>query len=551
MLLARVHMLTQKPVFRFFVFLSIWGICNAAYAQEANVPLQLPLEYSQTVLFERQLLEVEDRWVHGAVKPRTALASYRALQQDSLYQHSAKANLWWYKRLFATHLLEAQQAQQWGITADFLLDLQVGRSFIEGKNTWLNTRGARIQGFIGSKIAFGTELYENQAVVAGYVDSLIVINGVMPGQGLATPFGRGWSYVNAQSYIAYQVHELVKLEVGQGRQFVGHGYRSLLLSDVAFPAPYFRWQAELGPVQYTYWVQQLIDINAPMLHWTLGYRQKYSAMSYLNFKPHKRLELGLYQALVWQAEDGNGNRRGAPWQYLNPIIFWHPIQYSSGSEGNLLLGLNAQFRLRKQAFLYGQLMLDELRVADFLKQNGAATNKYGLQAGWKSYRAFGLPNLFAQVEANLVRPYVYSHWTTLSSYMHYGQSMAHPAGANFAELLAHADYRLARGWLVQARLLYREQGLDSAGINFGADPRQSYVTAPGGFNSYGVWMFQGQRAQLLHAELLLGKLLNPKTNLQIEVRCILRQLETGGTSQQTLWFMLGVRSALRNLYSDF
>jgi hypothetical protein len=135
--------------------------------------------------------------------------------------------------------------------------------------------------------------------------------------------------------------------------------------------------------------------------------------------------------------------------------------------------------------------------------------------------------------------------------MHYGQSMAHPAGANFVELLAHADYRLARGWLVQARLLYREQGLNSAGINFGADPRESYVTAPGGFNTYGVWLLQGQRAQLFHAELLLGKLLNPKTNLQIEARCVLRQLESGGENRQTLWFMLGLRSALRNLYSDF
>jgi hypothetical protein len=541
----------KKPGDRLFVLLLLATLGVTELWAQADPPRMLPFEHGHQQAWEAHLLDTEGKWEHGAVKPSLVSQRYLQLQRDTIYNTSKRAKSWLHQRLFSSHLLQASgSAGHWGLEADLLADLQLGRNAADGEITWLNTRGARLQGHIGNKFAFGTEVYENQGRFPAYIDSFVQKNQVMPGQGIALPFGAGWSYVSAQTYLAYQPNAYVNVAVGQGRQFLGHGYRSLFLADAGFTAPYLRVQTELGPLQHTYWLQQMLDINSPMLSYTQGYRQKYSAMSYFNLKAHRRWELGLFQAVVWQAEDGQGNRRNFPLHYLNPIIFFHSNQFYSGSEGNLLLGFNSQFQLWKHAFLYGQLMLDELYVREFLRQTGAPVNKYGVQLGLKSHQAFRVPHLFAQIEANFVRPYTYSHWSSLTNYAHYGQPLAHPGGANFREVLARADYRLPKGWFVQSKLVFLQYGLDSAGVNFGQDINRSYVGAANGFTQ-GVWILQGDRSDLWHLELLWGKRLNPKSNFQAEARVIYRQQGTSAGQQQTLWFMLGLRSALRNLYYDF
>jgi hypothetical protein len=551
-MLQRHTFKVKKPVFRLFMILCLFLAGISVVKAQSEPPRMLTLEHGQARLFDAYLLEKGADWAHNAVHPRLLPTAYRNLQQDTVYNRSRFAGKWWHKKAFSTHLLAAEKPASWGIEADVLLDVSAGREFVGGDYTSLNTRGARLQGYIGSRIAFSTELYENQANLPFYLDSFVRQTTIMPGQGIARTFnGTTWDFVNAQSYIAYQANQYIHFQVGQGRHFLGNGYRSLLLSDAAFPAPFLRMQAQFGQVQYTYWIHQLTDIYAPMLSPTMGFRQKYNAMGYLSWKASKRFELGVFQSVVWQADDPNAGRRSLPWQYLNPIIFFHPIQFSSGSEGNLLLGLNTQYRLGQRSFVYAQFVLDELRVRDFLSQNGAAANKYGGQLGIKGHQAFGVKGLFLQTEVNMVRPHTYTHWSSLTNYGHYGQSLAHPAGANFREWLMLADYRMPMGWFLQSKVVYIQQGLDSAGINFGSNVNQSYLTAPGSFNAKDVWILQGRRSDLWHLEVLFGKVLNPKTNLQIEARCILRRQETDLGARQTAWFTLGLRSALRNLYTDF
>lgn len=547
-----MYILSKKPGFRLFVLLCVLGYMPNQLKAQLDAPRLLPVEHQEARRYEAYLLEQEDRWEHGSVQPRMSSRAYQESKKDTVFQRSKYAGTWWYDRMFATNLLAAEQGDKWALEADMLVDLSIGREFAGGDYTWLNTRGARLQGTIGSKIAFSSEIYENQVQLPYYLDSFVHRTTIIPGQGLTRVFGAdGWSYGNAQSYIAYRPNTYLNVQFGQGRHFLGNGYRSLLLSDASFPAPYFRLQAEVGPLQYTYWIHQYTDIYTPPLSYLLGYRQKFNAMGYLNWKVSKRFEIGLFQSVVWQADDIAGIRRGLPWQYLNPFIFFHPVQFASGSEGNLLMGLNTQYRIAKRTFAYGQFVFDEMRIADFFSQNGAAVNKYGGQMGLKSHQAFGVDGLFLQTEINMVRPYTYTHWTTLTNYGHYGQSLAHPSGANFREFLVLADYRMPRGWFFQTKAIYIQQGLDTAGINFGSDVNQSYVSAPGGFNSTGVWILQGQKSQTWHLEMLFGRVINPKTNLQVEARCILRQQGTEIGSRQTVWLTLGLRSALRNLYSDF
>lgn len=94
--------------------------------------------------------------------------------------------------------------------------------------------------------------------------------------------------------------------------------------------------------------------------------------------------------------------------------------------------------------IYGQFILDEFKLKELTAGNGSASNKFGYQIGFKSYDFMKTKNLYMQMEYNRVRPYTYSHWTTLQNYGHYNQPLAHPLGANFAEFLTIIRYHRDR-----------------------------------------------------------------------------------------------------------
>ena len=58
--------------------------------------------------------------------------------------------------------------------------------------------------------------------------------------------------------------------------------------------------------------------------------------------------------------------------------------------------------------------------------------------GIKYINAFNLRNFDLQLETNIVRPYTYQHNDSIDNYSHYNQPLAHPLGANFAEVIAIA-----------------------------------------------------------------------------------------------------------------
>ena len=97
--------------------------------------------------------------------------------------------------------------------------------------------------------------------------------------------------------------------------------------------------------------------------------------------------------------------------------------------------------------------------------------------GLKYFEVLGINNLDAQVEYNRVRPFTYSHWKelegfedlTVSNYSHFNQSLAHPLGANFTELILQVRYQPIQRLLTTARFLNATQGRTAANVNAGED----------------------------------------------------------------------------------
>ena len=94
----------------------------------------------------------------------------------------------------------------------------------------------------------------------------------------------------------------------------------------------------------------------------------------------------IYEAIIWKTNHAPGSS-GFDINYLNPVIFYRPLEYSIGysRKGNALLGFLLKYKLTSNCHFYAQLILDEFRLRDFKSQNGAWTNKYGGQLGFKYF----------------------------------------------------------------------------------------------------------------------------------------------------------------------
>lgn len=215
--------------------------------------------------------------------------------------------------------------------------------------------------------------------------------------------------------------------------------------------------------------------------------------------------------MVWQSRSNTGGL-GFDANYLNPVVFYRPVEYSLGSPDNALLGASFRLKLAKNIQLYSQVIIDEFYLKFLKERKGWWANKQGYQAGFKIFNLFTLKNLNLQGEANYVRPYTYSHGNSIQNYGHYNQPLAHPYGANFYEAIGMLNYQYKR-FFVATKAIYAKVGLDSSGVNYGQNIYASYITRPSDFGNY---VGQGLTTKLLFVEGKLSWLINPEYNFVIE-----------------------------------
>ena len=204
--------------------------------------------------------------------------------------------------------------------------------------------------------------------------------------------------------------------------------------------------------------------------------------------------------------------------------------------------------MSNNAILYGQVLIDELTVGEYVANNGYWGNKYAVQVGAKSFDAFEIHHLFLQTELNVASPYTYSHLNPLKNYSHYNQSLTHPLGANFYEGIGIAEYSSGRfEYRLQAN--YALFGADSSQTSsVGKDIFRSYDLR---VHDYGNYIGQGIRTTLLYLDARLSYVLNPLNNLRFEAVCSYRSLASTIESSRSLLFSVGLRGSFRNIYYDF
>jgi len=352
-----------------------------------------------------------------------------------------------------------------------ILGFGIGQAKNDNHILYNNQRGLEIRGDIDDRIWFYTNILESQSRFPDYVNNRIARDNALPGAGLfkkynsiVFDFKDGHDYLLAQGYVGFNVTRHVGVQFGHGKHFIGNGYRSLLLSDYSNNYFYLKlnwrvWKFHLQNIFAE--LAQDSDLNSTTERLL---PKRYMAAHYFGFAPWPTVNVGFYEAVVFNRLDH------FELQYLNPVILYRTVEQLLGSPDNILIGFDAKWNLLKRFQLYGQVVFDEFKFDElFLERRGWWANKYGFQLGLKYIDVFGIDHLDAQVEYNRVRPYTYSYYDSTAVYANYQQTLAHPLGANFREVVGKLRYQPFQRLVLQARLISAHTGLDPEGENWGGN----------------------------------------------------------------------------------
>ena len=530
------------------------------YSQNTN--LLLGRNYSSDII---KLLYTEKQGFHTSFKP--ICKSDINFDTDSVIDSYFPTNYksWYLRKTFSEHFI-ILEGDDFKIIASPVISLSKGKELIDSKNTFTNSRGYLIEGDLGKKISFSTSFFENQAIFPNYLDAYVRGNKVVPGLGYARDFKEiGFDYAMSSGYVNYRADNMFSIQFGHGKNFIGDGYRSLLLSDNTFNYPYLKMQTTFWKVQYTNLYAELMDINyfssAGLPNWDqVGYPKKYLSSHYLSISATKKFNISLFESVVWRINHAPGTR-GFDVNYLNPIAMLRPIEFSINSSDNILIGINTKYTFRS-SYLYGQFILDEFSITDLRKKNGFWANKIGYQLGVKFFDLLNINRLTLQMEYNYVRPYTYAHYNPQQNYAHYNQPLAHPLGANFSEFLLLANYKWKR-FEIDAKMIFAQYGGDFKGdsVSYGNNVYSStgnYTQSEGlvGVNSgrpsdFGIEMYQGNLSILDCKSLNVSYIINPYTNLKINFGFTLRKFhDDDNQNLETQFIDFGIMSDLFNYYYD-
>ncbi|MCB0763370.1 MAG: capsule assembly Wzi family protein [Flavobacteriales bacterium] len=529
-------MIVRQVALRPLTFLTALTIAAFSQAQQNDVPFQRDVYEG----IERNAARIDDRSLTGlkpVLESRVDVTGAMGYRVDS-----TRYFYWLTEKLFRDHLLDVREGDL-RLTLDPLFRFEVGLEqgdatpYADTNRFYQNVRGFRITGDLGPKVSFQTMFHETQAIMPQYLFRSALAIGAMPSQGRvkfpAVPkMDFGWS----QSSLSYSPARWINLQLGHGKHFVGHGYRSVLLSDNTIPAPYLQLSllSNNGRWHYTTWHTKLehgvrpddrlpTGASSESLFWWMRARFDHLGVQL------GRVELGLFESTIFRNIDEEGIRPFDALE-LNPVIGVNTAVNGFGGEYKQLVGVDLRIKVVDKAFVYGQFGTDD-----------PEQERYAWQAGLRCFDV-GLKDLNLQLEYNTAVPFMYMDDPVQLAYMHAGSPMAHPMGANFSEVVAILEQTFRERWRIQAKLNLATYHRDrTATDNHGSDldkPDIAMTDDP------------PLDQELMYLDVNASYLFNPKTNLRFIAGVTRRDLSNAPDGQQSTLIHVSVSTALFNRYYD-
>jgi len=504
-----------------------------SFAQQESIPLNR----LWNIECERIALRNDSNEIHLAEKP------------GIIQQTIGTSNFNWinhkrdYKKmgakLFRDHLVDIR-GEDYRVMVDPLFDITVGRDIadtggFQSANLVFNQRGLQLLGSIGSKFSFQSAFFETQTLAPDYLQRMHNATGVYPSFGRTKVFGKnGYDFAMATSLLTFAPHRTITLQIGQGRQFYGHGYRSILWSDASFVYPFAKAGIELwqGKIRYSTMYAELRTLDRlPKGEVPEAlFKPKSASVHYLSIIPHPNLEIGIFESTIWDRFDSTGTHPPSVMAAF-PILGLHSAVSGLDKQDNTMLGVNLRFSPGKKIKLYGQLAIDDW-----------STGRIGWQAGMQVYD-LAIPGLHAQMEYNRTADYMYASQHELQSISHANQPLGHPAGGALDEQVVIINYRKKR-WMSEVRVNRITQS---------TGPKSDYTSDPN--TEIQPLMAWGTR-DLYQATASLSWIVQPVTCTALTMGITWRQENISQVTQplfnsETRYIWVGLKSNILNHYSDF
>lgn len=436
-----------------------------------------------------------------------------------------------------------------------IIQTVIGKEKNEIGYNYINTKGIEIRGIINEKIGFYSIITDNQIKFNNYVNNFINHYGAVPGEGFHKEFKlTAKDFITARGYLSLNATKNILIQFGHDKNFIGNGMRSLVLSDFSNSYLFLKLQTNIWKIKYTNLFAQMNNTDplyATNSQSNILYDRKYFALHHLSINVTKRLNIGLFESIMFaRASEQNGKY---DLNYLNPIIFYRWVEQQNGSLDNANIGLDFKYNFKKHISIYGQLLIDELIIKEFIANKGSIRNKQGFQFGIKAIDILNINTLDLQLETNVVRPYTYSHSSNASNYTHYGQALAHPLGANFKEFIAILRYQPINRVQLMAKLIYVKLGLDANNAtdstgNMGGNIFKSYTKAPAN-QEFGNFIGQGIASNLIYLSTVATIMI--KHNLFTDFEIIGRNFKNIYSNEKALIFNVGLRLNIAKRVHEF
>lgn len=492
----------------------------SGWAQNDVIPLNNEYAYP----FEYKLYEKHQENFHSGVKPylRKDISSF---VRDSLLP----------KRYCVTSAKVDSPPCDSKISLSPLID---GSGIYQnGKNLRYQYAGGLYMSISGNKLGLSGFYRFGQQPRYPFQDSSVFMRESVNGMGI----NQGIDHVHHyEFYLNYSPSEYFDFTIGNGKHFWGDGYRSFMLSDNASPYPFLRILSTFWNVRYTNLYAMHVDNNFN------GFQRKFVTSHQLSWNIIKNLNFTIYETVVFAHKDTIGNRNFDV-NYLNPIVFYRPVEYSIGSNDNVLFGGSLRYTALEKYTFYSQLVLDEFLLSAYRENNGWWANKFGVQFGFKTFDIAGIKGLGYQLEYNFARPFTFAHKYSVLNYGHLGQSLAHPLGANFYEITQIIQYQRER-WYFRLQTQYQDRGENTGSINYGGDIFESYVNRE---DDYGHYIGQGEAHFVWWNQLSVSYNIIPKINFRGFAEYTFRTDRYNGHTHSNHLLQLGIRTSLWNTYNDY
>lgn len=426
-------------------------------------------------------------------------------------------------------------------TLDPILSFEIGIDKYDttSKRLSKNTRGLIVKGNIGSNISFMSAFVENQAFLPTYQSQFVSTHDVVPGQGRIKPFKvGGFDYAMASGYISYSPLKQMNVQFGHDKNFIGDGYRSLLLSDNTSNYPFLKFNTSFfeGKIHYMTLYASMQNLERIPFHKTPEtiYKRKAASFHLLGLNLAKWLQVSLFEGIIWQRWDTTGTT-SFDYNFVNPVFGVNSLIYGLSGKNNAVLGATVKVALTDKITLYAQGMADDFKA-----------KKLGYQAGFKLFDLFKLKNLYLQAEYNSVSPYSYGHFFPLQNYSHSNQPLTHPLGAGFSEFVGILSYRF-RDFYLSFKGNYAKTTDDNNVYHFGSNIFNSYtIKTPDAIPRTEISIY--------NYDINLSYLVNRKNNFNIVIGTQGR-IKSGAVishvGDQMQFVYVGFRTTLTNTYFDF